>query len=116
MRKSVVLLSVALFLVAMVSPAFADTRTVAGQLIDLGTYESGFSVEQYTGVHARACALEGFPVGLMTPDGKVYQITGELAAHTNAKLVSHFIAKLVTITGNVTDKGAIGTIEASDIK
>jgi hypothetical protein len=116
MRKSAGLLGLALLLITMSSPVFADTKSVTGQLVDLGTYESGFSVSQYTGVHARACALEGFPVGILTPDGKVYQVTGEPAAHTNAKLVPHFMAKSVTITGDVTDKSGIATIAASDIK
>jgi hypothetical protein len=64
---------------------------------------------------AKACASEGFPVGIVTSDGKVYQISGELAANANAKLVPH-IAETVTISGDVTDKGAIPVMTASELK
>jgi hypothetical protein len=115
-HKSGVPLSLALFLFALVSPAFAETKSVTGQLIDLGGYEAGFSASQYTGVHARACAIEGFPVGILTSDGKVYRVTGDFAAHANARLVPYMLAKSVTITGDVSDKGGIPVVEASDIK
>jgi hypothetical protein len=120
MRKSSVLLSGALFVVSFASPAFADTKTVTGKLVDLSCY--GQNKENTENVHkgkgyncAKACAREGFPVGLLTSDGKVYQITGELAAHANAKLVPH-MAQTVTISGDVMEKGGITMLTASELK
>ncbi len=120
MRKSTVLFSAALFLATFASPAFADTKTVTGKLVDLSCY--GQNKENVDNMHkgkgyncAKACAREGFPVGLLTSDGKVYQITGELAAHANAKLVPH-IAENATITGDVMEKGGITMITASELK
>ena len=47
--------------------------------------------------------IRGTPLALLTEDGKLYQITGGLAADMNAKLIPH-IAHTVEITGDVTDK------------
>ena len=116
MRKTAFLLGGMLSLAGFADPAAAETRTLTGQLIDLASYEVGHPATEYLGVHARACALEGFPVGILTADGKVYQITGELAAHSNAKLIPHILAKSVTITGEVTEKSPIAVISATDVK
>ena len=124
MKKSAVLLAGvlggALLLVTFVSHTFAENKTVTGKLVDLSCY--GQDKENTGNVHkgkgyncGKACAREGFPVGLLTSDGKVYQITGELAAHANAKLVPH-IAENATITGDVTEKGGITMITASELK
>jgi hypothetical protein len=115
MDKSAALIG-ALSVVALATPAFAKTETVTGQLIDVGCYAAGRPASDYTGVHARACALEGFEVGLLTSDGKVYFVKGELAANSNAKLLPGFMAKTVTITGEVSEKGGKMLIVASDLK
>jgi hypothetical protein len=57
----------------------------------------------------------GLPVALLTDDGKVYTITGDLAAQNNAKLVPHMSHK-VELTGDVTDKGGAMTIAATSLK
>ena len=43
----------------------------------------------------------GRPLALLTADGKVYEITGDLAANKNEKLVGH-IAHTIEVTGDVT--------------
>ena len=116
MSKSAVLLEVALCLVMFVAPAFAQTQTVTGQLIDIGNYVDGHPPSQYAGVHGRACALEGFEVGLLTTDGKVYHITGDVTANKNAKLAAHMLAKTVTVTGDASEKDGQMMIAATDVK
>jgi hypothetical protein len=120
MRKSTALLSGALFLVASVPPVFAQTKTVTGKLVDLACYK--VNKENTGNAHVgkgfncgQGCAREGFPVGLLTDDGKIYQVTGELAAHSNAKLAPH-IGQTVIITGNVSEKGGITQLSASELK
>ena len=44
-------------------------------------------------------------MALLTSDGKVYQMTGGLAADKNAKLIPH-IGHTVEVTGDVTEKTA----------
>jgi len=116
MLKLNALLGAALFLVALATPAFAETKTITGQLIDIGGYAEGRPASDYAGVHGRACALEGFEVGVLTSDGKVYHVTGDMTAHANAKLLPYFLAKTATVTGDVSEKDGQMMIGASDIK
>ena len=119
MRKSAALFSGVLVVIALVAPAFAKTETITGQLVDLACF--GLNKEDAGNAHkgkgyicGQACAREGFPVGLVTSDGKVYEVKGDLAANSNAKLVPH-IAQRVTITGDVSEQDGVVFIRASDL-
>jgi hypothetical protein len=103
-------------LLGLATPAFPETKTVTGQLIDIGGYAEGRPVNEYTGVHARALSLENFEIGVLTGDGKVYHITGAFHAQNNAKLYPHMLAKSVTVTGDVTEKDGQLMIDATDVK
>jgi hypothetical protein len=100
----------------LVTPAFPETKSITGQLIDIGSYAEGRPITEYSGVHARALSLEGFDIGVLTSDGKVYHITGAFHAQNNAKLFPHMLAKSVTVTGDVTEKDGQMMIEATDVK
>jgi hypothetical protein len=118
MRKSGAVFAVAL-IAALAAPAFAKTGTVSGRLIDMLCYSQN---QENTGnahynkgyVCAQACAREGFPVAILASDGKVYQITGDLAAKSNAKLVAH-MAEMVSVTGDINEQDGITTIAASEL-
>ena len=120
MLKCAAVLAGALF-IGGCSPALAKTETVTGQVIDLVCYAQD---KENTGSHhkgrglvcAEACAGgEGQPVGLLTSDGKVYQVTGALAAGRNARLVPH-MSHTVTVTGDVSEQGGMMMIAANDLK
>ena len=130
MGKYSVSFTAALFLVALGTFTYlsaprvsATSETVTGKLVDLACYS--LNKEETGNVHrggalicAQACAREGFPVGLLTSSGKVYQVGGGLSADLNAKLVPH-MSHTVTITGDVNDKGGMGgmaLITASELK
>src|SRR5438093_7888123 len=91
------LLAVA-FVISIAAPAFAATQTVQGQIIYRECYMHDM-VNNTTDNHkmgakdvaacATACAKKGNPLALLTTDGKVYTIAGDLAASNNAKLVPH---------------------------
>ena len=120
MRKFAVVFSCALFLAACVAPLFAESKSVTGKLVDLACYKADHqdTGNQHVGRGwncGRSCALEGFPVGVVTSDGKIYQITGDLASHANAKLQPH-IGHTVTVTGDVTEKDGLTLISSSDLK
>jgi hypothetical protein len=118
MNKSATLtiLSIAFFLWS--APLFAEEIT--GQLIDLACYAQD---KENTGNHhknrgvicAQACAREGFAVGLLTQNGTVYRVTGDLAANYNAKLVPQ-MTRIVTLTGDVTHPGGQNVIAANALK
>ena len=81
----------ALVVLALGASALAATQTISGQLIDQTCYKRDSS---NTGVDhkmpkgdvkdcAIGCAKMGRPVALLTADGKVYTVTGDLAANNN---------------------------------
>ena len=116
-------LIVAALVLALCGSAFAATQTLSGQLIDQTCYKLN---KANTGVDhkmpdgptagcAATCAKMGQPVALLTADGKVYTVTGDLAANNNAKLVPHLSHK-VELTGDVTEKGGTMTIAATNLK
>jgi hypothetical protein len=120
MRKSVGLLVGALLVAGLAMAAFANSESVTGQLIDLSCYahdksNTGNAHKDKGLICAQACAREGFAVGVLTPDGKVYQLVGALTANSNAKLVPH-MAQTVTISGEVTEKDGRLTIAADDLR
>ena len=123
MRKVCAGLTVAVFVLALGAVAFAATQTISGQLIDQTCYKMNSS---NTGVDhkmpsgdvkdcATTCARMGRPLALLTADGKVYTVTGDLASNSNAKLVPHMSHK-VELTGDVTEAGGTMTIAATSLK
>jgi hypothetical protein len=96
--------------------AAAGVQTITGVMIDLGAFEAKQSANYYMGIHARACALEGFVQGVLTSDGKVYQIVGDYTLNANAKLLPFYLASSVTVTGPVDEKDGRMTIAATEIK
>ena len=122
MHKLLASLSVAAFIVALVAPVFAATETVTGRVVDQTCYSKN---KENTGADhkmpeemagcAAMCAKKGMPMALLTTDGKVYAITGGLAADSNAKIVPH-ISHIVTISGDVTTKDGQMTIASDALK
>jgi hypothetical protein len=113
MRQFAATLIVATVVFMQGAPAFAKTATVKGQLVDQECYLEEKKVDADKSC-AVSCAKEGKPVALLTSDGKVYQVTGGLAANKNAKLVDH-ILHTVEITGDVTEKGGKLSIAADTL-
>jgi hypothetical protein len=56
----------------------------------------------------------GQPVGLLTADGKLYQLAGGLVADNNAKIAPH-VTHTVTIRGEVSEKDGMLMLTASDL-
>src|ERR1700691_6394249 len=109
MRRTATVVIVLLSLVSMLGRLYAEPITVTGQLIDLACYivdksNTGNAHKGKGKNCARAWAAEGFPVGVLTTDGTVYHVTGDLTAHSNAKLIPH-MGQNVTITGEVKNEG-----------
>jgi hypothetical protein len=116
-------LVVGALVLALSASAFAATQTISGRLIDQTCYKMNSA---NTGVDhkmpsgdvkdcAITCAKMGRPVALLTEDGKVYTVTGDLAANNNAKLVPHMSHK-VELTGDVSETGGTMTIAAASLK
>jgi hypothetical protein len=109
MRRLVIAVTAVGFVAAFGGLTFAKAETVKGQLIDQACYKMnkaniGERHEMRNGPVddcATECAKEGRPVALLTSDGKVYQVTGDLAGSKNERLVPH-MTHTVEITGDIT--------------
>jgi hypothetical protein len=99
---------------------FGASGTVTGQLVDLACYgqnkaNKGNEHKNRGLICAQACAREGFPVGLVANDGKVYQVTGELAANSNKGLVP-YMGQFVTVSGEISNSNGRLTLAAHQVK
>ena len=118
MRKYLAALVSAAFVVGAVSPLAAAPETITGEVISISCY---FKDKTNVGKNGYTCALatvkwEGNPAGILTADGKVYQIAGGLTANNNEKLWP-ILGHTVTITGDVSQApGTIPTLTASEAK
>ncbi len=103
MRKHVALLFAGLCLLSLgtwSAPVFAASETVTGEVVSLSCY---FQNKKNVGKAGLLCAqatvkYESNPVGLVTADGRVYQLAGGLVANNNAKVVQ-LLSQTVTVTG-----------------
>lgn len=105
MKRLIVALSVAASLAAGSTLLAAATRTVKGEVIDLHCYvkEGVKATGEAHAACAISCAKRGQPVGILTADGAVYEITGEYTKDNNARTIE-FVAKQVEVSGAVTEK------------
>ena len=121
MRRVLAGFSIAAVVLAFSAPVFAET--VKGQIVDMACYNADKS---NTGVDhkmpkgdtkdcAIGCAKAGRPMALLTADGKVYELTGGLAANKNEKIIAH-VAHTVEVTGDVTEKDGKMAIAADTLK
>ena len=102
------------------APSSARAQTVTGKLVDAACYKmdkSNIGVDHRMAQGSEKncaveCARTGFPVALLTSDGKLYIVTGALAANKNAALISH-MGHAVTLTGDVTEGVGAMTIGAT---
>ena len=123
MRKFLVGLAALGVLVVLVAPLMAATETVTGRIVDESCYlkdkvnNTGLNHKMPADVAdcALACAKKGRPLALLTTDGKVYTLTGGLAAENNAKLVAH-VNHVVSVTGDVATKDGKTTITSDALK
>jgi hypothetical protein len=117
MRNVVAALVSAACLVGAAAPLLAATETITGEVISLSCY---FNDKTKIGRKGATCALatvkwEGNPAGLLTADGKVYQIAGSLTAKNNEKLWP-VLGHTVTITGETSRVAGMPTITADEAK
>jgi hypothetical protein len=102
MRK-ILAVAAAAALVASAS-LVAETKTVKGEVVEIACHTkkgAGGSGEAHKGC-ATGCAKKGNAMGILASDA-VYEITGDYAANSNAKLIE-FVAAQVEATGEVTEK------------
>jgi hypothetical protein len=120
MKKFAAAMMATAFVIALGAPAFAKVETVKGVLVDSACYkkDNANTTNAHKGMSetcAQDCAKKGSPVALVTTDGKMYIVTGDLAADKNAKLVPH-MSHVMEVTGDVSEGDGKMTIAATDLK
>ena len=116
MRNVISLVAGAAFVVSLAMPAFAADMTVKGEVVDIAC-STKLKEKGHGPDHAGCtmdCAKKGQPVGILTADS-VYTVTGDYAANKNAKLLD-FVAKNVIVTGEVSEKDGVKSINVKSIK
>ncbi len=116
MRNLMSIVAGAALVAALAMPAFAADMTLKGEVVDLACAISKKDAGKGAG-HASCamvCAKKGQPVGILTADA-IYTVTGDYAAHSNAKLLD-FVARSVIATGAVTEKDGVKSINVKSIK
>ena len=116
MRNFVSLLAGAAFVASLAIPAFAADMTVKGEVVDVACAVDK-KADGKGAAHAScamACAKKGQPVGILTADA-IYTVTGDYAANKNGKLLD-FVAKNVIVTGEVTERDGVKSINVKSIK
>jgi hypothetical protein len=93
-----------------------STQTVTGKVVSLAYYAAnqkrrGGGLDESLGAARATVRWKGNPAGIVTSDGKVYQIIGGLAANDNDK-VSELLGQTVTITGEVSEQHGMMVISA----
>lgn len=116
MHKVFATLTAAVFVAALAAPAFAKEMTVKGELVDQTCYNKDHKNVGATHKDcAVTCAKKGQQVALLTSDGKLYEVKGDLAADNNAKLVPH-MSHQVELAGDVTEQDGKMVINAKSLK
>jgi hypothetical protein len=124
MRKSLSVLLLAglaggLAMFGWAVPASGQAQTFRGTLVDLYCYTQN---KENSGMHhgnQRECAwacvkYTAMPVGLLTSEGRSFELIGGVVANNNAKIAPH-IGKTVTVTGTVGVRDGMPTITTNEV-
>ena len=116
MRNLISMVAGAAFVAALAMPAMASDMTVKGEVVDIAcsTAKKDAGKGAAHANCAMVCAKKGSPVGILTADA-VYAVTGDYAANNNAKLLD-FVARNVIVSGEVTEKDGVKSINVKSIK
>jgi hypothetical protein len=115
MMRKILAVAAAAALVASAS-LFAETKTITGEVVEIACHTkkgAGGSGEAHKGC-ATGCAKKGNAMGILASDA-VYEIAGDYAANSNAKLIE-FVAAQVEATGEVTEKDGKKVITVTSMK
>ncbi len=115
MRRVLTVIAGTAFVAALATPVFAETKSIKGEVIDVQCHAK--KAENTGADHedcALSCAKRGAKMGVLTGDG-IYVLAGDYTAEQNKKLLP-YVAKNVTVTGEVAEQDGQKTITATKIE
>lgn len=94
------------------------SQTITGKVVSISyfgqnQFRPGKGLDQKLSDARASVKWEGMPAGIVTSDGKAYQIVGGLAANNNAKIID-LLGKTVTIAGEVSEQHGMMVISADE--
>lgn len=100
-----------------IASPFAAEVSVTGELVDQACYLKDKRANTGVGHQdcATMCAMKGNKVALVTDQGEVLEVAGELTDDNNAQLALHMSHRVV-LTGEVVEKNGKKTITATSLK
>lgn len=116
MRKGLLLTLVLALVVAGLVFA-AESKTIKGEVIDVSCYVAAGAKGQEHKSCALACLEAGEPAGILEErTGKVFiAVTSDHMTNPSKKMAP-YAAKNVEVTGTVSERGGITTIDVQEIK
>jgi hypothetical protein len=119
MLKLMATLLAGVCLIGCGAAAQGQSQTVTGKVVDLVCYARNRANTEVDHDQGRVCAIacikwEGNPAGIVTADGKAYQLTGGVLGKNNSKIADH-IAHTVTITGTVSEKDGMAMLSSDTL-
>lgn len=92
------------------------TKSVSGELVDLGCYlDHGGKGEKHAKC-AKMCVKDGEPLGLVTKKGDLYLVVGSHTTEKEFAAAKELAGEDATITGTLTKKGGLQAIIVSKVE
>jgi hypothetical protein len=101
---------------AAMSGGKATTKTVTGEVVDLGCYLGDGARGAKHVSCATKCLNKGMPIGLLTANGTLYLVTLDHANSDPYNSLKAMAGKDVAVTGNVLARSGMTAIEATTVK
>ena len=94
----------------------AKTRTVKGEIVDLGCYLGHGARGADHKSCATKCIAGGMPFGLLTADGKLYLLTLNHDDPDPYNRCKDLAAQTVEVTGTLMQRNGVMALDVSDVK
>jgi hypothetical protein len=96
--------------------AAAKTKTVKGEIVDMGCYLAHGARGADHKSCATKCISSGMPFGLLTADGKLYLLTLNHDNPDPFNKCKDMAAETVEVTGALAQRNGMMAIDVSDVK
>ena len=92
------------------------TKTVTGEVVDMGCYLGHASRGEKHISCATKCLAQGMPMGLLTSNGTLYLVTLDHANADPYNSLKDMAGKNVSVTGELLTRSGMKAIEATTVK
>ena len=116
LRKTISLVILSFCLFSFKAKAQDETKTVTGEVLDMGCYMSSNAQGEKHKDCAASCIKGGAPMGLLTSDGKIYLLVENHSKKEAYAKVKDHAGEKVTVKGTVSVKGGLQGLIVEELK